>query len=175
MREGLSGRVRRGKQVDEGCWQMKMRIVVAVVAFALAIYFARGKALWGMKTADMPTYPKALAEAKAHNKIVLADFTGSDWCPYCMQLQQEVLQTAEFQRWGGLKFVNLEVDFPRLIAIPDDVKKQNKTLYDHFSVTGFPTVLLIDGDGKELGRVVGYGGKDRWTQGVLNILAEQGR
>ena len=152
---------------------MKMRILLVLIALGMVIHFIRGSTLWGMKTQDMPTYSKALADAKTHNKIILADFTGSDWCPYCVQLKQEVLDTVEFQKWARYKFVFLELDFPRLIAQPDNIKKQNKALYSHFSVNGFPTVLLINGDGQELGRIVGYPGKDNWTQEVLDILAKQ--
>jgi thioredoxin-related protein len=152
---------------------MKMRLLLAIIAIGLVIHFSRSNASWGMKTDDMPTYPKALAAAKAHNKIVLADFSGSDWCPYCVRLNQEVLSTPDFQSWN--KFVLLELDYPRLIAQPDTIKKQNKTLASYYSVTGFPTVLLLDPDGKELGRVTGYPGKDNWLQEVRNILAQHGR
>ena len=40
--------------------------------------------------------PKAQAQAKAENKMVLLDFTGSDWCGWCMKFDKETLSTDKF-------------------------------------------------------------------------------
>lgn len=115
-------------------------------------------------------YEAAIAKAKADKKIVLADFTGSDWCGFCIKLKADVFDTKAFQDWAAKEFVLLELDFPRKTQQPDALKKQNKKLKDQYKVGGFPTVLLLDGEGKELGRVVGYPGKEKWLEQVKGII-----
>ena len=40
----------------------------------------------------MTDYKAALAKAKAENKDVLIDFSGSDWCRWCVKLDKEVFE-----------------------------------------------------------------------------------
>jgi len=122
----------------------------------------------------LTSYPKALAEAKATKKVVLADFTGSDWCGYCIRLKKQVLDTPEFQDFAKDKLVLLELDYPRHKDQPADEKQQNADLSQKFNVHGFPTVIILDADGKDLGRIVGFGGKDGWMSQLKGILAKAG-
>ena len=100
--------------------------------------------------------PKAEAQAKADHKIVLVDFTGSDWCNWCIKFRKEVLDTPEFQEYAGKNVVLVELDFPQKKAQPDDLKAANFALWKQYEVKGFPTLLVLDGTGKEIGRQVGY-------------------
>jgi protein disulfide-isomerase len=100
--------------------------------------------------------PKAQAQAKAENKIVLIDFTGSDWCGWCIKFKKDVLDTPEFQAYAAKNLVLVELDFPNKKAQSADLKKANKTLEEKFKVDGFPTFVVLDKDGKEIGRQVGY-------------------
>jgi len=102
--------------------------------------------------------PKAQTLAKTEKKAVLVVFTGSDWCPPCMKLKAEVLDSAEFQKYAKEKLVLVELDFPRKKTLPDDQKKANAALRDKYQVRGFPTLLLLGSDGAKLGQKVGYGG-----------------
>jgi protein disulfide-isomerase len=101
---------------------------------------------------------KAQAKAKAEKKQVLVNFTGSDWCGFCIKLQKEVFTTDEFKEFAGKNLVLVELDFPRKKELPADLKAANKKLQDQYQVKGFPTLLLLDGDGKKVGQMVGYGG-----------------
>lgn len=101
----------------------------------------------------------AMAAAKSGNKMLLADFTGSDWCPPCMSLAKNVFATDEFKKFAKDNLVLLEVDFPRRKPISDEQKKANQELSDKFNIEGFPTVILFNADGKELNREVGYSGE----------------
>lgn len=118
----------------------------------------------------LTNYESAVAKAKASKRIVLADFTGSDWCGFCIKLKKEVLDTPEFKEMAAREFVLLELDFPRAKEQPDKIKEQNNKLKDQFKVRGFPTVVFLTGEGKELGRVVGFGGKDQWLAQVKGIV-----
>ncbi len=101
-------------------------------------------------------YKGALAKAKADNKLVLLDFTGSDWCGYCKLLDKEVFTQQSFKDFAGKNYELVTLDFPRGTDLPADVKQQNEGLSKQFGIDGFPTLIVVDPSGKELGRQVGY-------------------
>lgn len=97
----------------------------------------------------MTDYKQALAKAKAEKKDVLLDFTGSDWCRYCIVLNREVFSRAEFIKYAPQKFILVEVDFPRGESdLSPATRKQNDQLQDKFGVDGFPTIVLADSEGR---------------------------
>ena len=100
--------------------------------------------------------PKAQAKAKEENKQVLLDFTGSDWCGWCIKFKKEVLTTPEFAEYAAKHLVLVEVDFPRKIEQSDELKKANKALGGKYKVDGYPTFVVLNKEGKEIGRQVGY-------------------
>ncbi len=102
-------------------------------------------------------YQGALAQAKQTGARVLLHFTGSDWCPYCKYLESEVIETGEFQQFVGANYIMMTLDFPHDTALPPDEQKQNNALASKFGVSSFPTLLVIDGDERVLGRISGYG------------------
>ena len=92
--------------------------------------------------------PSALTEAKAENKIVLLDFTGSDWCVWCFKFDDDVL--------AKTNLVMVMLDFPHAKNQDDNLKKQNGDLQSKYKVDGFPTFVALDANGNEIGRQVGY-------------------
>ncbi len=111
----------------------------------------------------LDNYEKAVAAAKASNKPILADFTGSDWCHWCKKLDTEVFATKEFQDWAEKNVVLLKLDFPRRLPQSSEVKKQNKELSQKFRIGGFPTVVFLSASGEKIGET-GYveGGPEKW-------------
>jgi protein disulfide-isomerase len=109
------------------------------------------------------SYPQALAESKKSGKPILADFTGSDWCGYCIALKKEVFDTPVFKDWAAKNVILLELDFPRRKPQAPEIKQQNEKLSQQFSIEGFPTILILDGAGKKIGEL-GYqeGGPEKW-------------
>jgi thiol-disulfide isomerase/thioredoxin len=101
-------------------------------------------------------YQLALAQAKQTGQRVMLHFTGSDWCPYCKYLESEVLETSTFQQFLVGHYIFMTVDFPRSTSLPPEMKKQNDALQSKFGVSGFPTLLVIDGNEHVLGQVAGY-------------------
>ena len=88
--------------------------------------------------------------------MVLLDFTGSDWCSWCIKFDEEVLSTGKFRDYAAKRLALVNVDFPDSKPQSDEVKKANQDLKNKFNVTGFPTFVLLDSNGSELGRQVGY-------------------
>jgi protein disulfide-isomerase len=108
-----------------------------------------------------PKWYTDLDEAKAvavkENKPLLVDFTGSDWCGYCIKLHAEVFDKPEFEAFAK-NYVLVELDFPSKKPQPAEEKAKNKATQTKFGVSGFPTVLLIDAkSGEAYGRQSGYG------------------
>jgi thioredoxin-related protein len=101
-------------------------------------------------------YPAALAQAKTEHKLVLLDFTGSDWCGYCKLLDKEVLDQPAFNDYAEKNYVLVTLDYPHQTELPAETKKQNDDLAQKFGIQGFPTLIVVDPEGKELGRQEGY-------------------
>jgi len=100
-------------------------------------------------------YKQAQEEAKTSKKLVLMNFTGSDWCGWCIRLDREVFTKPEFQEYAKNKLVLLEVDFPRMKKLSPDEKSQNEQLARKYRVQGFPTIVVLDGEGRMVGEL-GY-------------------
>jgi len=107
-------------------------------------------------------FSQALDQARADGKMVLLDFTGSDWCPWCIRFDHEVLATDQFAAYARNKLELVRVDFPRTKPQDDALKQANEALASRYHVTGYPTLVLVNYAGNEFGRQVGYleGGPD---------------
>ncbi len=94
--------------------------------------------------------------------MVLLDFTGSDWCGWCIKFDKDVLSTDKFTGYAKSKLVLVRLDFPRHKEQDSALKQANEQLAKRFGVGGFPTLVLLNSAGKELWRQAGYaeGGPD---------------
>ena len=100
-------------------------------------------------------YRTALVEAKEQHRHVFLFFTGSDWCGWCKRLQREILSTPEFARFAGEKLILVELDYPRAKPQAPELKRQNAVLQRSYQIEGYPTVVVLDENGKTVGRL-GY-------------------
>jgi len=149
--------------------------ISAVKNLVIAILIARG--LFGAASAHAESpwstdYKKAQEQAKTSHKLLLLNFTGSDWCGYCFQLDRAILNRPEFKDYANKNLVLEEVDFPRRggprwTAQSIDLKKQNQQLAEQYQVEGFPTLVVLNGDGKTIWRYDGY-----YPGGIAAFLAE---
>ena len=98
---------------------------------------------------------QAQKEAQAKNRLLLMDFTGSDWCGWCIMLDKEVFSKPEFKEYASKNLVLLELDFPKMKKMPPEVTAQNEKLAIKYGIQGFPTVVVFDSTGKPLG-ALGY-------------------
>ncbi len=100
-------------------------------------------------------YQAALSQAQETKGRVFLFFTGSDWCGWCVRLDREVLSTPEFRTYAKAKLVLVKLDFPRGAPQTASLKAQNEQLAQKYQVGGFPTVIILDSKGKQIGRT-GY-------------------
>jgi thioredoxin-related protein len=121
---------------------------ILALSFALAVS-ARADSSW------QTDYKNAQEQAKTAHKLLLVDFTGSDWCGWCKRLTAEVFSKPEFQDYATKNLVLLEVDFPRRKAQSDEIKKQNEKLAEEYQIQGFPTIIVLNAEGKKVGEL-GY-------------------
>ena len=95
-------------------------------------------------------------QAQKENKAILMDFTGSTWCPPCKALKKSVFTKPDFAGFAEKKLVLMELDFPRdTTKAPKPIQK----LAEQFKIEVFPTIIVLDKSGKELGRMEGYEGE----------------
>lgn len=131
---------------------MKKLILGIFTALTLTGAMAAGSADW------LTDFPKAQAQAKAEKKLLLLDFTGSDWCPPCKALAKNVFAKPEFAAYAQTNLVLVEVDFPNSKPQSAELKKANEALQEKFKIESYPTVIVLDAEGKQLYRKSGYGG-----------------
>ena len=107
----------------------------------------------------------AKAKAKAEKKLLLVDFTGSDWCRWCRELQEEVFDQEGFKAEAPKRLVLVKLDFPHAKKLPEELQKQNRELSDHYKVHFYPTVLVMDAAGEVIAKT-GYcpGGLKKYLQ-----------
>lgn len=110
---------------------------------------------------------EANVQAAREGKAVLINFTGSDWCPWCIKLRQEVFSQPEFEAFAAKNLVLVEIDFPKRTPLPPEQQKVNAGWAAQYRVEGFPTVVFLDRQGREVHRA-GYrpGGAQVFLQNV---------
>lgn len=114
------------------------------------------------------SFEDAQDAAMRSGKPILADFTGGDWCHWCIKLEEDVFEKEKFKQWAKENVTLLELNFPRQSSA---VKSQNKALARQYKVTGYPTVLLLTPEGEVLGKL-GYGADvNKWVQSADDILS----
>jgi thioredoxin-related protein len=125
------------------------------LAIALGIAFVlpmSGRAESGWET-DLK---KAQEQAKSGNKLVFLNFTGSDWCGWCIRLDKDIFSKPAFKEYANKNLVLTEIDFPRRKSQSPDLKKQNQELAEQFQIQGFPTIIVLNGSGRKVWRYDGY-------------------
>ncbi len=120
----------------------------------------------------MTDFEAAREKALAEQKPILVDFTGSDWCGWCIKLDEEVFSQSAFQQYAAAELVLVEIDFPRNKTQSDELKAQNRALAEKYGVRGFPTILLLSPEGALIEKT-GYrrGGAAGYIEHLQGILA----
>ncbi|MFB9078478.1 thioredoxin family protein [Flavobacterium procerum] len=134
-----------------------------------------------MQAQDLKWYTDVREAITVSNKVqkpMLMFFTGSDWCGWCIRLQNEVLKTPEFKKWAQENVILVELDYPRAVAQTPEIKSQNNELQQAFGIQGFPTVFFTSAESKD-GRInfkglgkTGYvaGGPMAWLNVAESIV-----
>lgn len=137
-------------------------LMVGLAVFPLT---ALGASSW------LTDFPAAQAQARKENKLIVVNFTGSDWCGWCKKLQKDVFTTKEFEAYAKASLVLVEVDFPDKKPQTQELKSANEALQKKYRAEGYPTILVLNKDGKEVWRQVGYlaGGPTVWIDKLKSL------
>lgn len=134
-------------------------------------------ALWGVAANAgqeewLTDFEKAKEAARERAVPILADFAGSDWCGWCIRLDNEVFSKDAFKAYAKTNVVLFLADYPQRKRLPAETIRQNEKLARRYGIEGFPTVLLLDADGKELARP-GYrqGGAKAYVDHIKQLIA----
>ena len=121
----------------------------------------------------MTDFEAAQAKAAEIEKPMLLDFSGSDWCGWCIKLDKEVFSKEVFQEYAESELVLVELDFPRSKPQSEELKAQNQALAQKYGVQGFPTIILLSPDGELIART-GYrrGGAEAYVAHLKEALAD---
>ncbi len=126
---------------------------------------AKAEAVWHTD------FAKAQKLAKDSGKPILMNFSGSDWCYWCIKLDKEVFHEKAFKDYAAENVVLVLVDTPSKVKQPAELKKQNDALKAKYSIRGFPTVILLDSEGKKVAQT-GYqdGGAKKYVEHIKSLL-----
>jgi protein disulfide-isomerase len=134
---------------DRGVKTPRLFLVVAAVSVVFAS-FARAESNW------LHDYNKAQEQAKANHKLLFLNFTGSDWCGWCIKLDKDIFSKPQFKNYAHDNLVLVELDFPRRKSQPTEERKQNVQLAQHYEVLGFPTIVVLNSNGQKVWQFDGY-------------------
>jgi protein disulfide-isomerase len=125
---------------------MQKKIVMAILSISLMLMSVSifASAGWGTN------WKEAQKMSAKENKPILIDFSGSDWCSWCIKLDKDVFSKVSFKKFAKKNLILFLADFPSNKKQNDAVKKQNTELAKKYGVQGYPTVLLVDSKGKVL-------------------------
>src|ERR1700744_4002603 len=122
--------------------------------------------LFMLLSAEMVTwlgnFNEAKQEAAKSHKLILINFSGSDWCGPCIRERKEILETDAFENYAARHLVLVRADFPRQKKnqLSKEQQKLNDALADHYNADGkFPYPLLVDEHGKILKTWAGFPGE----------------
>lgn len=143
---------------------MKMMKWIVLMCLTIGLHGYAGEGMW------LTDFEKAKEKAAQKDVPILADFAGSDWCGWCIKLDNEVFAEDEFKAYADENLVLFLADFPRSKEQSDDVKELNQELAQKYGVEGFPTVLLLDANGDVIART-GYrrGGAESYVEHLKEL------
>jgi len=96
-------------------------------------------------------FNKAKQSAKSEHKLILLNFSGSDWCGPCIRMHKEIFEGTTFMEYAEKNLVLVNADFPRLKKheLSKEQQAKNDELADKYNKDGiFPLTVLLNSDGK---------------------------
>lgn len=122
---------------------------------------------------EQATLDAAREVSARDGRVVMLECTGSDWCPACIHLRREILDSPEFEAAVGDKVVLVSIDYPRTPALVEKIGKEEwaerEKLLASYGIRGLPAVVMQDGDGLPFSLILGT---RRTTADYLPLVEE---
>jgi len=126
-------------------------MVVGIGAVVLILGVCASEVGRSTPTGFTDDFAAAKSEAAMAKKNIIAVFSGSDWCHWCKVLEKDYLSKPEFVEEAKKNFVLVFIDNPRdKSVLSETAKKNNEKLTEQYDIQGFPTVKILDAEGKEI-------------------------
>ena len=127
--------------------------------FMNLFYSALVAAMVFSSTSWQTDFESAKTQALSENKLILLNFSGSDWCGPCIRLHKEIFDDETFRNYADQNLVLVNADFPRLKKnmLSKDQQQKNEALADLYDREGaFPLTLLVNAQGKVIKKWEGF-------------------
>ena len=152
---------------------MSFKEIGFFILLSVVVYFLTARSSEGVRVGDQKVdhswwitdFSEAQKLSKESGKPMLVNFTGSDWCHYCVELEKDVFGTSDFRLWASQNVIPVFIDFPKRTQLEKKQADHNNALAQKYGIQGFPTVLFMNAEGGILGRS-GYipGGPEVWIE-----------
>ena len=142
----------------------KVGLLIGVCLFAITGWAAEG---W-LTHMDL-----AVKKASKEGKHLLLDFSGSDWCGWCIRLDKEVFQKENWKEYASEHLIQVLVDFPQDKSEQSKtLQAENEALAKQYKVKGFPTVIILSPEGRLVDRT-GYqrGGATAYIKHIKSLIS----
>lgn len=160
---------------------MGKRVAIAAILILLGAFRVEAgstnalTASYGSKGTWTEYFQSARAQARKLGRPILANFSGSDWCSWCIRLNREVFSQPEFRGYASSNLVLFVADFPNQPGQDTRIARQNQLLGGHYRVSSYPTVLLLDPEGRLLAETgFKFGGPVTYVAHLKELLAKSG-
>jgi protein disulfide-isomerase len=155
----------RCNRVEDGEVKIPRLFLVAAAVSLVFASLTRAESDW------LHDWNKAQEEAKANHKLLFLNFTGSDWCGWCIKLDKDVFSQPKFKDYAHDNLVLVELDFPRRKSQPTEERKQNMELAQQYEVLGFPTIVVLNSNGQKVWKFDGYfpGGPEAFIEQLQKL------
>jgi len=137
---------------------LKKICLLSLMMLNISVVVAKGPWLTNLE--------EGVKKAKADGKLVMVEFTGSDWCPPCKMMDEKVFSQEEFLKKAQEGYVLVKLDAPNSDA---ELKKSTHAVMEKWKVEGFPTILLLNAEGKEVTRFIAtkYPTVEKFTEALV--------
>jgi len=139
---------------------------LSILFFCILPFVSQAKEpLW------LSNFEEAKKIAKQENKPILMNFTGSDWCGWCIRLEGEVFGELSFKTFAEKNLVLMKLDFPSRKKLDKKILAANEVLAEKYGIQGYPTILIVDSEGSVLA-TTGYqkGGADNYVKHLKKLI-----
>jgi protein disulfide-isomerase len=119
------------------------------------------------------SYDDAIQESRETGKPVLANFTSSVSCVWCVKLKRDVFETETFAQWASANVVLLNLDFQQPSKLSSEIQQRNQELAAKHGITGYPTVVIIDSQENVLGQLRYMDDAQKWVAKAESFIHPQ--
>lgn len=121
---------------------------------------------------------QAEQKAQTEHKLILLNFSGSDWCGPCIRMHKEIFDSEDFLQYTKDHLILINADFPRMKKnqLSPDQQKLNDAMAEKYNKEGsFPCTLLLDSNGKVIYTWKGFynKGAESFTFEVKELVEKQ--